>query len=97
MIYAAVVWAIAYRVNAGENALVIMPSTFGAGLDPSTRKPRPRHRAVPAAEMERMLIDATIIWTMTPTRISGGARFPPTVCLHPRMSKPVRARWKELA
>ncbi len=36
--YAAVDWAIAYRVNAGEDDIVIMPSTFGAGLDPSTRR-----------------------------------------------------------
>ena len=36
--YAAVDWAIAYRVNAGENDIVIMPATFGLGLDPSTRK-----------------------------------------------------------
>ena len=36
--YAAVDWAIAYRVNAGEDDIIIMPSTFGAGLDPSTRK-----------------------------------------------------------
>src|SRR5881227_2296474 len=36
--YAAVDWAVAYRVNAGENDVVIMPATFGAGLDPSTRK-----------------------------------------------------------
>ena len=36
--YAAVDWAIAYRVNAGEDDIIIMPSTFGAGLDPSTRR-----------------------------------------------------------
>jgi 4-hydroxy-3-polyprenylbenzoate decarboxylase len=36
--YAAVDWAVAYRVNAGENDIVIMPATFGAGLDPSTRR-----------------------------------------------------------
>ena len=36
--YAAVDWAIAYRVNAGENDVIIMPATFGAGLDPSTRR-----------------------------------------------------------
>jgi hypothetical protein len=36
--YAAVDWAIAYRVNAGEDDIVIMPSTFGAGLDPSTHQ-----------------------------------------------------------
>ena len=36
--YGAVDWAIAYRVNAGEDDIIIMPSTFGLGLDPSTRK-----------------------------------------------------------
>ena len=36
--YSAVDWAVAYRVNAGEDDIVIMPSTFGVGLDPSTRK-----------------------------------------------------------
>jgi len=30
------IWAIAYRVNAGEDDIVIMPATFGMGLDPST-------------------------------------------------------------
>ena len=32
--YAAVDWAIAHRVNAGENDIVIMPATFGAGSIP---------------------------------------------------------------
>ncbi len=58
--YAAVDWAIAYRVNAGENDIVIMPSTFGAGLDPSTRK-RDRDIALfGSGKWNRMLIDATI-------------------------------------
>jgi 4-hydroxy-3-polyprenylbenzoate decarboxylase len=29
--YAAVDWAIAHRVNAGEDDIIIMPSTFGTG------------------------------------------------------------------
>jgi 4-hydroxy-3-polyprenylbenzoate decarboxylase len=32
--YDAVDWAIAHRVNVGENDIVIMPATFGMGLDP---------------------------------------------------------------
>src|SRR5262249_57251772 len=36
--YAAVDWAVAHRVNAGEDDVIIMPSTFGMGIDPSMRK-----------------------------------------------------------
>ena len=49
--YAAVDWAIAYRVNAGEDDIVIMPATFGAGLDPSTRR---RDRNVDAIRHRQM-------------------------------------------
>ncbi len=49
--YGAVDWAIAYRVNAGEDDIVIMPSTFGLGprsLDPQARPQSDavRHRQV---------------------------------------------------
>ncbi len=50
--YAAVDWAIAYRVNAGENDIVIMPATFGLGLDPSTRKRDRNPDAVRHRQME---------------------------------------------
>ena len=77
--YAAVDWAVAYRVNAGENDVVIMPSTFGAGLDPSTRK-RDRNIALfGSGKWNRMLIDATINLDYDPDPDYGGARFPPTV------------------
>ena len=48
--YAAVDWAIAYRVNAGENDIVIMPATFGArarSLDAQAR-PQSRRCSAPA-------------------------------------------------
>ena len=77
--YAAVDWAIAYRVNAGENDIVIMPSTFGLGLDPSTRK-RDRNPALfGTGKWNRVLIDATINLDYDPDPDFGGARFPPTV------------------
>ena len=77
--YAAVDWAIAYRVNAGENDIIIMPSTFGAGLDPSTRK-RDRNPALfGTGKWNRVLIDATMNLDYDPDPDFGGARFPPKV------------------
>ena len=35
--YEALDWAFAYRVNAGEDDIVIYPDNFGSALDPSTR------------------------------------------------------------
>ena len=77
--YAAVDWAIAYRVNAGENDVVIMPSTFGAGLDPSTRKRDRNPDLFGTGKWNRVLIDATINLDYDPDPELGGARFPPTV------------------
>ena len=77
--YAAVDWAIAYRVNAGENDIVIMPGTFGLGLDPSTRR-RDRNPALfGTGKWNRVLIDATMNLDYDPDPDLGGARFPPTV------------------
>jgi predicted dehydrogenase len=88
--------SIAYRVNAGENDIVIMPSTFGAGLDPSTRK-RDRNIALfGSGKWNRVLIDATINLDYDPDPDFGGARFPPTVWPSPEDEKAARARWAEL-
>ena len=77
--YAAVDWAIAYRVNAGENDVVIMPATFGAGLDPSTRR-RDRNPALfGTGKWNRLLIDATMNLDYDPDPDLDGARFPPMV------------------
>ncbi len=50
--YAAVDWAIAYRVNAGEDDIVIMPATFGAGPRSVDAPARPQHVAVRHRQME---------------------------------------------
>jgi 4-hydroxy-3-polyprenylbenzoate decarboxylase len=94
--YAAVDWAIAYRVNAGENDVVIMPSTFGAGLDPSTRKRDRDIGLFGSGKWNRMLIDATINLDYDPDPDFGGARFPPTVWPAAEDVNAVQARWKEL-
>jgi UbiD family decarboxylase len=94
--YAAVDWAIAFRVNAGEDDIIIMPSTFGAGLDPSTRK-RDRNPALfGTGKWNRVLIDATMNLDYDPDPDLGGARFPPKVWPAEKDIAAVQTRWKEL-
>ncbi len=93
--YAAVDWAIAYRVNAGEGDIAIMENTFGAGLDPSTRR-RDRNAAqFGTGKWHRLLIDATMNLDYDPDPDLDGARFPPTVWPAPDDEAAVRARWDE--
>jgi 4-hydroxy-3-polyprenylbenzoate decarboxylase len=94
--YAAVDWAIAFRVNAGEDDIVIMPSTFGAGLDPSVRKRDRNVAQFGTGKWNRMLIDATINLDYDPDPDLGGERFPPTVRPQQSDIDAVRARWTEL-
>ncbi len=94
--YAAVDWAIAHRVNAGEHDIIIMPSTFGMGLDPSTRR-RDRNATVfGTGKWNRLLIDATINLDYDPDPDLGGARFPPTVWPSQEDEARVVARWEAL-
>ncbi len=93
--YAAVDWAIAYRVNAGENDVVIMPATFGAGLDPSTRR-RDRNPALfGTGKWNRVLIDATENLDYDPDPDLGGARFPPMIWPPKSDVEAVYARFEE--
>ena len=93
--YAAVDWAIAHRVNAGENDIIIMPDTFGAGLDPSTRK-RDRNPALfGTGKWNRVLIDATMNLDYDPDPELGGARFPPKVWPEQKDIDATMARWTE--
>jgi 4-hydroxy-3-polyprenylbenzoate decarboxylase len=94
--YAAVDWAVAYRVNAGEDDIVIMPSTFGAGLDPSTRRRDRNPDLFGTGKWNRVLIDATINLDYDPDPELGGARFPPTVWPEKGDIEKAYARWTEL-
>ena len=94
--YAAVDWAIAYRVNAGENDIVIMPSTFGSALDPSTRKRDRNATLFGTGKWNRVLIDATMNLDYDPDPDLAGARFPPTVWPAQDDIEAAKARWPEL-
>ena len=90
--YGAVDWAIAYRVNAGENDIVIMPSTFGLGLDPSTRKRDRNPTLFGTGKWNRVLIDATMNLDYDPDPDFGGARFPPKAWPEPGRHRRRRRR-----
>jgi 4-hydroxy-3-polyprenylbenzoate decarboxylase len=91
----AVDWTIAHRVNAGENDVVIMPATFGMGLDPSARR-RDRNAALfGTGKWNRVLIDATMNLDYDPDPHLGGARFPPTVWPSRQDREAAFARWSE--
>jgi UbiD family decarboxylase len=94
--YAAVDWAIAYRVNAGEDDIVIMPSTFGLGLDPSVRKRDRNPTLFGTGKWNRVLIDATMNLDYDPDPDFGGARFPPKVWPEKADIDKAYARWSEL-
>ena len=94
--YAAVDWAIAYRVNAGENDVVIMPATFGSGLDPSTRRRDRNPDLFGTGKWHRVLIDATLNLDYDPDPEFGGARFPPLVWPDHKDIEKAYARWREL-
>src|SRR5258707_12126803 len=94
--YAAVDWAVAHRVNAGENDVVIMPATFGMGIDPSVRKRDRNPTLFGTGKWNRVLIDATMNLDYDPDPDLGGARFPPTVWPDKDDIAKAYARWSEL-
>jgi 4-hydroxy-3-polyprenylbenzoate decarboxylase len=94
--YAAVDWAIAYRVNAGEDDIIVMPSTFGSALDPSTRRRDRNATLFGTGKWNRILIDATMNLDYDPDPDFDGARFPPTVWPTREDMEAAKARWTEL-
>jgi hypothetical protein len=75
---------------------VIMPSTFGAGLDPSTRRRDRNAHLFGTGKWNRVLIDATMNLDYDPDPDLGGARFPPTVWPDKADIDKAYARWAEL-
>ena len=92
--YGAIDWALAWRFNAGEDDLLVFPSTWGAGLDPSTRARDSNVHLFGTGKWNRVLLDCTINLDYEPD--DKGRRWPPTV--HPSADDQdkVRARWTEL-
>ena len=91
--YAAVDWAIAYRVNAGEDDVIIYPANWGAGLDPSTRRRDANVHLFGTGKWNRVLIDATVNLDYEPDE--DGNRFPPSVRPTDEDIANAAERWKQ--
>ncbi len=93
--YEALDWAFAYRVNAGEDDIVIYPDNFGSALDPSTRLDQRDTHLYGTGKWNRMLIDATVNWNFEKQERWGNKRYPPTCDVAPEDKELVAKRWKE--
>jgi UbiD family decarboxylase len=93
--YEQVDWAIAHRVNAGQDGIVIFPGIFGSPIDPSTPFPDRDVSRLGTGLWNRVLIDATRSWKFERRPEWDNERFPPTVRPAPEDEARVRARWQE--
>lgn len=88
--------ALAYRVNAAEDDVVVMPGSFGAVLDPSTRFTDRDELTYGTGKWARILIDATRNWNYPKNPQWGGEVYPPrSVDLSQEQESLVKKRWKE--
>lgn len=87
-------WAMAYRVSAGTDDVVVFPGTFGSTADPSVPIERRNVAKLGTGMWNRVLIDATRTWNYDP-RPEWGGRFPPTVHPAPEDEALVDRRWPE--
>lgn len=93
--YSALDWAIAYRVRARTDDVVVFPGMFGSPIDPSTPLEERSLEDLGTGLWNRVLIDATKTWRYTAREEWGGAKFPPTVAPAPEDRAQVLRRWDE--
>lgn len=93
--YSAIDWAIAYRVRAGTDDVVVFRGMFGSPIDPSTPLEERSIEDLGTGLWNRVLIDATKTWRYAARKEWGGAKFPPTVAPAPEDRERVLARWAE--
>jgi 4-hydroxy-3-polyprenylbenzoate decarboxylase len=94
--YEQIDWALAHRMNAGENGLVIFPGIFGSPIDPSTPMEDRDVSRLGTGLWNRVLFDATRSWKFPRRPEWGNERFPPTVRPAAEDEVRVRQRWTEL-
>ncbi len=95
--FAAIEWAIAYRVNPAMDDLIVVPGLPGSPLDPSTPLAQRLDVArLGAGRWNRILIDATKNWLLPPEEEWGGDIYPPLAfIMEPEVEALVQSRWKE--
>ncbi len=92
---AALDWAMAFRVNAGEGQLLTFGPTFGSVLDPSTPRAQANPLKYGTGKWTRVLIDATRNWEFEPNPAWGNRRYPPINKIPAELERKIRSRWKE--
>ena len=88
-------WAVAFRVNAGMDQVMLVGPTFGSPLDPSVSHDVvdvPRFRT---GKWTRVLVDATRNWELAGNADWDGQSFPPVGKLEPELEQKIRDRWEE--
>jgi 4-hydroxy-3-polyprenylbenzoate decarboxylase len=93
--YSALDWALAYRVRAGTDDVVVFPGMFGSPIDPSTPLEERSIENLGTGLWNRVVIDATKTWRYPARPEWGGAKFPPTVAPAPEDRERVLRRWSE--
>lgn len=88
-------WAVAFRVNAGMDQVMMVGPTFGSPLDPSVSHDlidMPRFRT---GKWTRVLVDATRNWDLAKNDDWNGQSFPPVGKLETELEEKIRKRWEE--
>ncbi len=93
--YAQLDWAMAYRMNALHDGIVIYPGTFGSPIDPSTPLEERNIEQLGTGLWNRVLFDMTRNWKFERQPQWDNERFPPTVAPHPDDQEKVKSRWNE--
>ena len=95
--FTALEWAVAYRVNPAMDDLVVIPGLPGSPLDPSTPLSQRGDMArLGAGRWNRILVDATKSWLLTPEEQWEGDIYPPlSFDIEPEVKELVKKRWKE--
>jgi UbiD family decarboxylase len=93
--YAQLDWALAYRMNALHDGIVVYPGTFGSPIDPSTPLEERNIEQLGSGLWNRVLFDMTRNWKFARQTQWDNERFPPTVEPAAEDQEKVKSRWQE--
>ena len=88
-------WAIAFRVNAGMDQIMMVGPTFGSPLDPSVSHDVPDMPRFRTGKWTRVLVDATRNWELAENADWNGRSFPPVGRLETELEEKIHSRWEE--
>jgi UbiD family decarboxylase len=93
--FEAISWAIEYRVNPGENDILVLPGMPATDMDPSVHPDKKGGEAYGGSTINRMIIDATKNWGFGRREEWGNDFYPPVNKLSDEEKEGVEKRWQE--